>query len=147
MARPTPNFVILDGSLPDVGRLVAAMLKARQAIESRSWSHPQEPTGEEWWADDPRLRRLTTRARDLADRRTFYRLTDAPEIILVACRKCDWKAAFQRDDLVAANGADYPLPDLLDHLAAPGCARLRSSWDRCGVYYVEPIAQLNRRPI
>ena len=59
MARPTPNFVILDGSLPDVGRLVAAMLKARQAIESRSWSHPQEPTTEDWWADvlaDPRLR-------------------------------------------------------------------------------------------
>jgi hypothetical protein len=27
---PTPNFVILDGSLPDVGRLVAAMLKARR---------------------------------------------------------------------------------------------------------------------
>jgi hypothetical protein len=26
MTRPTPNFVILDGSLPDVGRLVAAML-------------------------------------------------------------------------------------------------------------------------
>jgi hypothetical protein len=30
-ARPTPNFVILDESLPDVGRL-----RARQAIESRS---------------------------------------------------------------------------------------------------------------
>lgn len=44
MARPTPNFVILDGSLPDVGRLVAAMLKARDAVDSRSWSHPQEPT-------------------------------------------------------------------------------------------------------
>src|SRR5262245_64778257 len=57
MARPTPNFVILDGSFPDVGRLVAAMLKARQAVESRVWSHPQEPTTEEWWADvlaDPR---------------------------------------------------------------------------------------------
>jgi hypothetical protein len=24
MARPTPNFVILNGSFPDVGRLVAA---------------------------------------------------------------------------------------------------------------------------
>ena len=35
-ARPTPNFVILDESLPDVGRLVAVMLRARQAIESRS---------------------------------------------------------------------------------------------------------------
>jgi hypothetical protein len=44
MTRPTPNFVILDGSLPVVGRLVAAMLKARDAVEARSWSHPQEPT-------------------------------------------------------------------------------------------------------
>jgi hypothetical protein len=35
-ARPTPNFVILDESLPEVGRLVAVMLRARQAIESRS---------------------------------------------------------------------------------------------------------------
>jgi hypothetical protein len=50
MPRPTPNFVILDGSLPDVGRPVGAMLRAREAIESRSWLHPQEPTTEEWWA-------------------------------------------------------------------------------------------------
>jgi hypothetical protein len=33
MAPPTPNCVILDGSLPDVGRLVAAMLKA---LETRA---------------------------------------------------------------------------------------------------------------
>src|SRR5262245_15569152 len=51
MARPMPNFVILNGGFPDVGRPVAAMLKARQAVESRSWSHPQEPVTEEWWAD------------------------------------------------------------------------------------------------
>jgi hypothetical protein len=59
MTRPTPNFVILDGSLPEVGKLVAAMVQARDAVESRSWSHPQEPTTEEWWADvlaDPRAR-------------------------------------------------------------------------------------------
>ena len=32
--------------------------------------------------------------------RTFYRLADAPrEVILVACSKCEWKAAFRRDDL------------------------------------------------
>jgi hypothetical protein len=29
------------------------MLQAREAVESRSWSHPQEPTTEEWWADAP----------------------------------------------------------------------------------------------
>ena len=126
------------------------MVHARDAVGRRSWSHPQEPTTEDWWADvlaDPRLRR-PTRFRDLADRRPFYRLSDeARETILVACSKCNWKAAFQRDELVAAHGADYPLPDLLDHLAAPGCGRLGSFWDRCGVYYVEPIApQARRRP-
>ena len=81
MARPTPNFVILDGSLPDVWRLVAAMLKARQAIESRSWSHPQEPTTEEWWADvlaDPRAQIRKRRGSEQAVSRTFYRLADEP---------------------------------------------------------------------
>jgi hypothetical protein len=64
-----PNFFILDGSLPDVGRLVAAMLKARQAIETRSWSHPQEPTTDEWWADvlaDPRAQIRKTSRQSLA---------------------------------------------------------------------------------
>ena len=54
-----PNFVLLNATLPDVTRLVTAMVQARDAVESRSWSHPQEPTGEEWWADvlaDPRAR-------------------------------------------------------------------------------------------
>jgi len=46
-----PNFVLLDAALPDVARLVAAMAQARDAVEHRSWSHPQEATGEEWWAD------------------------------------------------------------------------------------------------
>src|SRR5262247_2534238 len=75
MARPTPNFVVLDGSLPDVGRLVAAMLRARQAVESRSWSHPQEPTTEEWWADvlaDPRAQTRKRRGSEQAVSRTFY---------------------------------------------------------------------------
>src|SRR5262249_38046982 len=54
-----PNFVLLDATLPDVAQLVTAMLQARDAVERRSWSHPQEPTGEAWWADvlaDPRAR-------------------------------------------------------------------------------------------
>ena len=61
------------------------------------------------------------------------------EIILVACSKCDWWAAFARDELIAAHGADYAMPNLLNHLAAPSCSRLGSEWDRCGVHYVEPI--------
>jgi hypothetical protein len=137
-----PNFVLLDAALPDVARLVAAMAQARDAVEHRSWSHPQEATGEEWWADvlaDPRARKREWRT-DLTVKRAYYRLADEKrEIILVACSKCDWRAAFARDELIAAHGADYAMPNLLNHLAAPGCSRLGSQWDRCGVHYVEPI--------
>jgi hypothetical protein len=48
MTRPTPNFVLLDAALPDVARLIAAMVQACDAVESPAWSHPQEP--EEGWA-------------------------------------------------------------------------------------------------
>jgi hypothetical protein len=136
------NFVLLDTALPDVARLVAAMVQARGAVERRSWSHPQAPTTEEWWADvlaDPRARKRERRT-DLAVKRAFYRLADEKrEIILVACGKCDWRAAFSRDDLIAAHGADCAMPNLLNHLAAPSCSRLGSHWDRCGAHYVEPI--------
>ena len=40
--------------------LDAAMLQARETVGRRSWSHPQEPTAEDWWADllaDPRVRK------------------------------------------------------------------------------------------
>ena len=46
-----PNFAMLDISQPDVARLVAAMVQARDAVERQSWWHPQEPTSDEWWAD------------------------------------------------------------------------------------------------
>ena len=71
-----PNFVLLNATLPDVTRLVTAMVQARDAVESRSWSHPQEPTGEEWWADvlaDPRTRKREQRT-DLVVKQAFYRL-------------------------------------------------------------------------
>jgi hypothetical protein len=64
-----PNFVLLDASLPDVARLVTAMVRARDAVESRSWSHPQEPATEEWWADvlaDPRARTRKQRSVEVA---------------------------------------------------------------------------------
>jgi hypothetical protein len=138
----SPNFILLDASLPDVAKLVTAMVPTRDAVEHRPWSHPQEPTGEEWWADvlaDPRACKRERRT-DLAVKQAFYRLADEKrEIILVACSKCDWRAAFARDKLIAAHGADYPMPNLLNHLAAPSCSRLGSQWDRCGVHYVEPI--------
>jgi hypothetical protein len=142
MAATSPNFVLLDSTRPDIAILVVAMLQARDAVGRRSWSHPQEATGEEWWADvlaDPRARKRERRT-DLAVKRAFYRLADEKrEIILVACSKCDWRAAFARDELIAAHGADYAMPNLLNHLAAPGCNRLGSHWDRCGVHYVEPV--------
>src|SRR5262249_24896913 len=98
-----PNFTALDMSLPEVATLVAAMVQARDAVSRRSWSHPQEPTGEEWWADvlaDARARKRERRT-DLAVKQAFYRLADEKrEIILVACSKCDWRAAFLRDDLI-----------------------------------------------
>jgi hypothetical protein len=138
----SPNFTLLDQSQPEIARLVAAMMQARDAVGRRSWSQPQEPANEQWWADvlaDPRARKQERR-RDLAVRPAFYRLADDPrETILVACSKCEWKAAFLRDDLIASHGADYAMPNLLDHLAAPGCSKLGSYWDRCGAHYVEPI--------
>jgi hypothetical protein len=76
-----PNFVLLDAPLPDVTRLATAMMQARDAVESRSWSHPQEPTTEEWWADvlaDPGARIQKRHSSAVAIERTFYRLADEP---------------------------------------------------------------------
>jgi len=138
----SPNFILLDAALPDVARLVTAMVQARDAVDCRSWSRPQEPITDAWWADvlaDPRARKRERRA-DLVVKQAFYRLADEKrEIILVACSKCDWRPAFSRDALIASHGADYAMPNLLDFLAAPSCSRLCSNWDRCGVHYVEPI--------
>jgi hypothetical protein len=48
----------------------------------------------------------------------LYRFTDEPrETILVACSKCDWKAADQRAELIASHGPAYPMPSLLEHLS------------------------------
>ena len=115
------------------------MLQAREAVDERSWSHPQEPTSEDWWADvlaDPRARRR--RRLDMAT--TPYRLCDERnEIILVVCSKCDWRAGYRREELVASYGEAFPMPSLLSNLAKPGCNRLGNQWDACGVYYAQPI--------
>jgi hypothetical protein len=50
-----------------------------------------------------------------------------------------WKAAFQRNELLAAHSAACPMPSLLVRLAAPGCPKIGFQWDRCGVHYVDPI--------
>jgi hypothetical protein len=138
-----PNFSLLDLTLPDVARLVTAMVQACDAVDSRSWSHPQEPTTEEWWADvlaDPRAQTRKRRSSEQPVERTFYRLADEPrETVLVACSKCEWKAAYQRAELIASHGGACPMPSLLEHLAAPDCPKVGSQWDRCGVHYVEPV--------
>ena len=121
-----PNFVLLDTNRPDLARLLAAMLQACEAVERRSWSHPQEATSEDWWADvmaDPRARRR--RRIDMALRHESYRLADERhETILVACSKCDWRAGYRREELVVSYGEAFPMPTLLNKLAKPGCDRL-----------------------
>ena len=137
-----PNFARLDGERPEITRLMITMLQAREALSGRSWSHPLEYAGEEWWADvltDPRARRQSSASHGRGAFRT-YRLSDEPRAtVLVACSKCDWRAAFSRNELIAEHGADYPMPDLLGLIAAPRCSKVGSSWDRCGAHYVEPI--------
>jgi hypothetical protein len=46
-----PNFELLDTNRPDIARLLTAMVQAREAVDKRSWSHPQELASEDWWAD------------------------------------------------------------------------------------------------
>ena len=143
-----PNFARLDGDRPEISRLMIAMLQAREVLSGRSWSHPLEYAGEEWWADvlaDPRARTAKATVRAITAKAHVLRLADEPrEIILVACSKCDWKAAFRRADLVARHGADYAMPTLLKDLAAQDCSKTDDQWDRCGVYYVAPIEGSSR---
>ena len=145
-----PNFSLLDLSRPEIADLLAAMLQARAAVERRSWSHPQEPTGEDWWADvltDPRARRqFRSRLRDPRTKPAFYRLRDESHAtILVACSKCDWKAAFDRAALIVSHGPDHLLTDLLGELASPTCSKVGHHLDRCGAYFVEPINEIEAR--
>ena len=45
--------------------------------------------------------KITERHRELRIKPAFYRLRDEPHAtILVAGSKCDWRAAFNRDDLL-----------------------------------------------
>jgi len=137
-----PNFVLLDIAQPEIAHLLTAMLQAREAVGRRSWSHPQEPTGDDWWADvlaDPRARNRNRRT-NVAVRQDTYRLSDEPRgVILVACSKCEWRAAFERDELITIHGATCAMPSLLNKLAKPGCLRIGNQWDHCGAYFVEPI--------
>jgi hypothetical protein len=115
----------------------------RWHAQTVKWSSSQEPITEAWWADvlaDPRARVRRQPRPSRTSQQAYYRLADEPRAVIeVACSKCDWKASFSHADLIAVYGAEYPLPDLLDHLAMPGCSRIKSQWDRCSVHYVNPI--------
>jgi hypothetical protein len=134
---------------PEIAVLMHAMLRAREVVAARPWSTSQETTTEHWWADalaDPRARirrqprGLYGRDSKRTARKSHYRLADEPSpLIEVACSKCDWKAAFSRAELLSMYGGECPLPTLLNHLAMPGCSKINTHWDRCGVYYVNPI--------
>jgi hypothetical protein len=62
-------------------------------------------------------------------------LADEPQSMILA------RAANVPDkhDLITNYAAEYPWPNLLDHLAMPGWSKIKGRWDRCGVYYVNPI--------
>src|SRR2546427_1176466 len=128
MTVTSPNFVLLDSTRPDIANLVTAMLQARDAVGRRSWSHPQQPTGEEWWADvlaDPRARKRERRT-DLAIKLAFYLLADEKrEIILVACSKCEWRAAVLRGGPIGSPGGGQAEPQPLQQPAPPPCRQLR----------------------
>jgi hypothetical protein len=149
VTKPVPNFTGLDSGRPEIAILVDAMLRAREVVATRPWSTSQEATTEHWWADvlaDPRARMGRGR-RGFYDRdgrqtaqKSHYRLADEPSpVIEVACSKCKWKSAFSRAKLLAVYGAECPLPSLLNHLAMPGCSKINTQRDRCGVCYVNPI--------
>ena len=71
--------------------------------------------------------------------KSYYRLADEPSpVIEVACNKCEWKAGFSRAEVVALYGEEYSLPNLLDHLAMPGCTKIKSQWDRCRSLLCQP---------
>jgi hypothetical protein len=148
-----PNFVLLDIAQLEITHLLTAMLQAREAVGRRSWSHPQEPTGDDWWADvlaDPRARNRNRRT-NVAVRQDTYRLSDEPRgVILVACSKCEWRAAFERDELITIHGATCAMPCSLQAREA-GMSQARKSvgplWrllrraDRCeeGIMMLQPL--------
>lgn len=110
-----PNFVLLDCTLPEV--------QARDAVERRVWSHPQEPVNEERWADvlaDPRagmpVRRSGQRAvrPELVAGRAVHgsAMSARPSLLIRSDSRSFWGALFF---VVSAAGA---LPGIA---SATGC--------------------------
>jgi hypothetical protein len=149
VTKPLQNFTRLDSGRPEIAILMDAMMRAREVVASRSWSTSQEPTSEHWWADvlaDPRAR-ISRQPRSFYGRdgrrtvqKSHYRLADEPTpVIEVACSKCEWTAAFSRAELLAMYGAECPPAHLAQSSGDAWCSKINTHWDRCGVYYVNPI--------
>jgi hypothetical protein len=149
MAKSPLNFIRIDCGLPENTVLVRAMLAAREVVERRAWSSAQEPITDAWWVDVLTDWRARTRQRPVGSRgigggklaqRTYYTLADISRPRLsVACTKCARRTEFTRTELAVMYGTNYPLTDLLEHLAAPDCIGKTDQWNRCGAYYVNPI--------
>jgi hypothetical protein len=84
-------------------------------VEARDEKAAEATAVKQFGLNDDERRRL-----DQSVRRASYTLAGGAPTILVACSKCEWWAAFSRDDLIASYGAGYPMPNLLDRLAEPG---------------------------
>jgi hypothetical protein len=90
------------------------MVQTRDAVEHRSSSRPQEPTGEEWGADV-----LAASGAPLASsERTIGLPTKSARSYLSRAASVIGERV-ARDELIAAHRADYAMPTLLNHLPAP----------------------------
>jgi hypothetical protein len=144
----SPNFVLLDLSLPDLERLVGAMLQAHDAVSRRSWSHPAEPTNEDgptFWPIPARVDANGTPAIYRCGALSIRSPTNRAKLSSWPAANATGETHFRRDDLIASYSTGYPMPNLLDRLTEPGCPRLGSYWDRCGVHHIEPIETGKRR--
>jgi hypothetical protein len=58
-----------------------------------------------------------------------------------ACRHLAMMSLLVRSNTNEESTNESPVPWLpvLNHLAMPGCSKINTHWDRCGVYYVNPI--------
>src|SRR6516165_6790594 len=132
------NFLArVNPSRPDVAILIEVMVKARDVVAARSWSASQEPITKAWWADvlaDPRARIRRQPRPGRTSQKAYCRLADEPRpVIEIACSKCDWKAAFNRQE------------------QEPGCSggeaigrRRVGPMVRCKAKTFEPVTKVNQ---
>ena len=132
----SPNFILLDAALPDVVRLVTAMVQVRATVDCRSWSRPQEPITEEWWAA---AHRSGSQASVLSARRRAAR--DHPRCVQQV--RLAGGVFARRPHRLSWCGLRDAQPTQRSRRTELQQARLQL--DRCRVHYVEPIEGGRRR--